>query len=107
MAADDSLKDLANKLRAVKVLGLATQSDLSDNTGVDQGTISRVLNGRRKRKTEALVRLENYVNMLLKTVELSGEVQEAARKFLQMGGTEAELIASIEHSAQLVLRKLR
>ncbi len=38
---------------------------------------------------------------------LSLEVQDAARDFLVRGGTEAELIASIEHSAKLVLGKLR
>ena len=57
--------------------------------------------------TVSLRRLEEYANMLLGDKELSPEVQEAARSFLVHGGTEGELIASIEHSAKLVMRKLR
>ena len=107
MAAPVSLDDLAEKLRAVKSRGLATQAQLSAVTGVDQATISRVLNGRRRRITGPLVELDKYVFMLLGGEQLSSEVQEAARNFLVRGGTEAELIASIEHSAKLVLGKLR
>ena len=107
MAAPVSLDDLAEKLRAVKSRGLATQAQLSAVTGVDQATISRILNGRRRRITGPLVELDKYVVMLLRGEQLSSEVQEAARNFLVRGGTEAELIASIEHSAKLVLGKLR
>ena len=107
MVQNPSLDDLAEKLRAVTSRGLATQMDLSTNTGVDQATISRVLNRQRRRMTDPLVALEEYVDMLLGDQQLSSEVQEAAKDFLVRGGTEAELIASIEHSAQLVLRKLR
>ena len=57
--------------------------------------------------TIPLRRLEKYVDMLLGQEELSLEVQETAKNFLVHGGTEAELIASIEHSAKLVLGKLR
>lgn len=80
---------------------------LSQYTGVDQATISRVLNRRRRRMTDQLVVLEVYVDMLLGDQQLSSKVEEAAKDFLVRGGTEAELIASIEHSAQLVLRKFR
>ena len=45
--------------------------------------------------------------MRLKGGKLSPKVQKAARSFLVRGGTEAELIASIEHSAALVVRELR
>ena len=107
MASNMSLDDLAGKLRAVKSRGLATQAQLSAATGVDQATISRVLNGRRRRVTAPLGRLEEYVDMLLGDEELSSEVQEAAKSFLVRGGTEAELIESIKHSARLVLGKLR
>ena len=112
MVKNPSLDDLAEKLRAVTSRGLATQMDLSTNTGVDQATISRILNRQRRRMTDPLVALEEYVDMLLGDQKLSSEVQEAAtaprrQDFLVRGGTEAELIASIEHSAQLVLRKLR
>lgn len=107
MASDISLDDLTEKLRAVKSRGLATQVQLSAATGVDQGTISRVLNGRRRRMSARLTKLSEYVDMLLGSEELSSEVQEAAKDFLVRGGSEAELIASIEHSAKLVLGKLR
>ena len=107
MVENSSLDELAEKLRAVTSRGLATQMELSKKTGVDQATISRVLNRRRRRMTSPLVALEKYVNILLGDQRLSPEVQEAAKKFLVRGGTEAELIASIEHSTRLVLRKLR
>ena len=57
--------------------------------------------------TPSLVELEKYVDMLLGDKKLSSEVQDAARDFLVQGGTEAELIASIEHSARLVLGRLK
>ena len=107
MASDMSLDDLAEKLRAVKSRGLATQMQLSAATGVDQGTISRVLNGQRRRMSARLAKLSEYVDMLLRSEKLSSKVQEAAKDFLVRGGSEAELIASIEHSAKLVLGKLR
>lgn len=107
MDAAVSLEGLAEKLRAVKSRGLATQVDIATATGVDQATISRVLNGRRRRFTRPLADLEKYVDILLSDGQLSSEVQEAARGFLIRGGTETELIASIEHSANLVLGKLR
>lgn len=107
MAAKAPLDDLARNLLALKARRLATQADLAAATGVDQATISRVLNGQRRRMTPRLVRLDKYVNMLLDGGKLSREVQDAAKYFLVRGGTEAELIASIEHSADLVLGKLR
>ena len=107
MAAKVSLDDLAEKLRAIRVRRLATQAHIAAATGVDQPTISRILNGQRRRATPRLVELQEYVNMLLRKEKLSPNVQEAAKSFLVRGGTEAELIASIEHSAALVLRKLR
>lgn len=107
MKEDISLDDLARKLRVVKSRGLATQKELQEVTGVDQAAISRVLNGQRRRATEPLGRLREYVNMLLDDGQLSEEIQEAARDFLGRGGTEAELIASIEHSGKLVSGKLR
>ena len=101
------LAELADRLRAIKRRRLATQLEIQQDTGVDQATVSRVLNGQRKRVTEPIERLMEYANMLLEADELSSYVQEAARQFLRRGGSEAELIASIEHSAKLVSRKLR
>ena len=101
------LAELADRLRAIKRRKLATQEQIQEDTGVDQATISRVLNGQRKRVTEPIERLMEYANMLLGSDEVPSDVQEAARQFLRRGGSEAELIASIEHSAKLVSRKLR
>ena len=107
MAAKMVLEDLAEKLRVIRARRLATQAQIAAATGVDQPTISRILNGQRRRATPRLAGLQKYVNMLLRKEKLSPKVQEAAKSFLVRGGTEAELIASIEHSADLVLRKLR
>ena len=107
MAGEVILDDLAEKLRAIKARGLATQAQIAAATGVDQPTISRILNGQRRRVTPHVVRLAEYVNMRLKGGKLSPKVQKAARSFLVKGGTEAELIASIEHSTALVVRELR
>ena len=107
MEDDVFLGELAVKLCAVKARGLATQLDISRATGIDQPTISRALNRRHQRPTTRLMRLDEYVNMLLSDGPLPSDVQDAARDFLVRGGTEAELIASIRHSATLVLRSLR
>lgn len=106
MDSEINLADLANKLRAVQRLGLATQKEIQRVTGVDQGMVSRVANGKRRTVTEPVVRLNEYVNMLLSGGALSAEIRQAAREFLGRGGSEAELIASIEHSADLVSRRL-
>ena len=103
MNASVFLAGLSDKLGAIKRRNLATQTQLSEFTGVDQATISRVLNGERRRVNESLLRLDEYVNMLLQDGELSKDIQQAAQKFLSRGGTEAELIASIEQSSKLVL----
>ena len=93
---------LAEKLRAVKRRSLATQMQISNGTGVDQATISRAMNGKRRRVTEPILRLEKYVDMLLLNDGVSAEVRQAAREFFGRGGSETELIASIEHSANLI-----
>ena len=106
MDTNISLADLAKNLRAVKNRKLATQMSISKVTSIDQATISRALNERCRRMTPSLIRLYKYVNMLLGDKELSSEVQQAAKNFLVHGGTEKELIASIEHSSRLVQRQL-
>lgn len=106
MDREINLADLADKLRAVQRLGLATQTEIQRVTGVDQAMVSRVTNGKRRVVTEPVVRLDRYVNMLLSSSDLSAEIRQAAREFLGRGGSEAELIASIAHSADLVSRRL-
>ena len=101
-----SLDELAVKLLAVRHRRLATQKEIEAATGVDQGTVSRVLRGKRRRVTDPIIRLDRYVNMLLNSTNVSEEILGAATAFLGRGGSEAELIASIHHSADLVSRRL-
>jgi len=104
---DDStfLEQLARKLKLVRARRLATQVDIEASTGVDQGTISKVLNGKRRRANDRVRALDKYANMLLKEDTLPLAVSHAAREFL-IFGNEAELVASIEHCARLVSRRL-
>lgn len=95
------LDSLAKKLKVVRARGLATQMEIEAKTGVDQGTISKALNGKRTRVNDRLRALDNYANMLIGEMVLSQAVSQAAREFLVFG-SEAELVASIQHSAWLV-----
>lgn len=99
------LLELAKKLKAVRSRGLATQTEIEAKVGVDQGTISKVLNGKRRRVNDRLRALDQYANMLLGEVTLSPQVSEAAREFLAFG-TEAELIDSIRHCTKLVAHRV-
>jgi transcriptional regulator with XRE-family HTH domain len=99
------LDALAKKLKVVRARGLATQIEIQAQTGVDQGTISKVLNGKRKRVNNRLRTLDQYANMLIGEVTLSPAVSEAAREFLAFG-SEAELVASIQHCARLVSARI-
>ena len=95
------LDALAKKLKRVRAQGLATQEQIERETGVDQGTVSKALNGKRRRVNDRLRALDQYANILLGEVTLSAAVSEAARDFLAFG-SEAELIDSIRHCARLV-----
>ena len=106
MEADVDLSKLAKKLRLIQQEGRATQVEISELTDVDQATISRVMNGKRRRTTDAIHRLDKYVNMITGDVEVSEEIRDAARDFLSRGGSEAELISSIRHLANLISRRL-
>jgi transcriptional regulator with XRE-family HTH domain len=99
------LDDLGKKLKLVRARGLATQAQIEKNTGVDQGTISKVLNGKRRRVNARIRTLDRYANMLLGKVTLPPAVTQAAREFLVFG-SEAELVASIHHCARLVAHRL-
>lgn len=102
---DPLLDELARKLRAIKRRRLATQRDIERVTGIDQTTISRVQNGQRRRATPQIHDLMRYADMLLEPETLPSAVTRAARKFLEGGGSEAELVMSIEHAARLVSRR--
>ena len=81
MTAAVSLDDLAENLRPVKSRGLATQIQLAKATGMDQATISRVLNSRRRRMTRPLIGLSKYVDMLLGGEQLSAGGAEGDQDF--------------------------
>jgi transcriptional regulator with XRE-family HTH domain len=100
------LRGLREALCVVKSKRLATQKELELATGVDQTTISRVMNGRRRRFSGNLSSLEQYANMLLCHTEIPAAVQVATKEFLVVG-TESELIASIKLARELVARRLR
>lgn len=100
------LETLREALRGIKTKKLATQTMLEDRTGVDQTTISRVINGRRKRFSDNLLPLERYANMLLGMSSVPAAVERATKEFLVVG-TESELIASIELARRLVAGRLR
>ena len=99
------LEALAKKLKLVREQGLATQTQLEEQTGIHQETISKVLNGKRRRVNERIRTLDRYANMLLGEVDLSPAVSDAAREFLAFG-SEAELVDSIRHCTRLVAHRL-
>jgi transcriptional regulator with XRE-family HTH domain len=100
------LKSLAQKLKLVRERGLATQADIEVQTGVHQETISKVLNGKRRRVNERILVLDRYANMLIGEVILSPTVSDAAREFLAFG-SEEELVDSIRHCTRLVAHRLQ
>lgn len=105
MQEETRIADLAVKLRAIKRRGLATQAEIESATDVDQTVISRVQNGRRKRMSAGLERLDKYADMLLSGGDVPERVRLAACRFLVVG-TETELVASIDLARQLVGRGL-
>ena len=96
---------LAKKLKVVRLRGLATQTEIEAKVGVDQGTISKVINGKRRRVNDRLRALDQYANMLLGETTLSPQISEAAREFLAFG-SEAELVDSIRLCTRLVAHRL-
>jgi hypothetical protein len=104
---EEFLRELAGKLRAIKRRKLATQTDIERETGIDQTTVSRVMNLERRRVTRPLRDLMRYADMLLEPKDLPKDVNRAAHDFLRSGGSEAELVASIEHAARLVSGRIK
>lgn len=100
------MAELASKLRAIAERKLATQQEIAVAAGVDQGTVSKLMNGVRRRRNEAVDRVNGYANMLLNRVELPDAVVSEARRFLVFG-TEEQLVASIRLCIDLVTRRAR
>ena len=100
------MAELASKLRAIAERELATQQEIAVATGVDQSTVSKLMNGVRRRRTKAVDRVNGYADMLLTRVELPDAVVSEASRFLVFG-TEEQLVASIRLCIDLVTRRAR
>lgn len=106
MADLELMEELASKLRAITDRGLATQVEIAARTQVDQSTVSKLMNGVRRRRSEAVDRVNEYADMLLRRSELPDGVISEANRFLVFG-TEEQLIASIRLCTDLVARRTR
>src|SRR3989344_3611955 len=101
MQDSSSLLDgLADDLAALFRSGNVTQIDISKGTGISQSTISKARNRKLKRVTKDVVLLRDYANILLSNDELPVSVCRAARGFLSAGGSESELVETIDLSAR-------
>ena len=105
-AIDPFLVELAEKLQVIRHRRLATQTQIEADTGIDQTTISRASALRRRRITPQLRDLMKYANMLIEPRPIAPGINQAVNTFLRVGGSEAELIESIEHAARLVARRV-
>lgn len=102
-----SLQELQEALTAVLGSRAATQQLLSRISDVDQPTISRAKNGkikRRSRKTDALM---EACKSLRSKPPIGPAVAQKIHIFYAKGGSEAELLATIEHGASLVSGEMR
>jgi hypothetical protein len=102
-----ALKELAQRLVAIVDGGIETESEIARKTGVDQPTISNAKHGKLKRVTLRIAPLIEYTIIREGKAVDGSEVTELARRFYEVGGTEAELTASIEHAMALVTRTLK
>lgn len=95
------LQELASALEQLEHRG-STQVEIERDTGVDQTTISRARAGQLKRVTKPLKRLKQYVDMRLRDTRVSTAVSNAAKGFYAAGGSEGDLLASINLATRLV-----
>ena len=102
-----TLKRLARRLTVIVDSGIETESAIARKTGVDQPTISNAKLGKLKRVTPRLASLISYATIREDQVLDGSKVTELARRFFEVGGTEAELMTSIEHAMTLVTRRLK
>ncbi len=100
------LSELAQTLQHILRAASATQIDIERATGIDQTTVSRAKSGKLKRISEKVLRLKSYADMSVKNLNISGEVLRAAKGFYAAGGTEQELVKSIQHVTSLVVPRL-
>lgn len=105
VATNDSLlADLSTCLWSLLDGSMLTQSDIEEATGVDQTTISRAKNGKLKRVTDKVRRLNTYAFKRKNQPIISSQIMAAATAFLAVGGSEEELISSIRLATRMVLR---
>ena len=101
------LAQLSRSLTVIAERRLASQLEIQKVTGVDQPTISRAQKGKLKRVTDKIERLMDYANMKLSPPPMSETVSTLTARFYEAGGTEKELVASVEHAITLVTRRLQ
>ena len=104
---DQILAQLAQRLTAIAQQRLATQLEIQWVTGVDQPTISRAQRGKLKRVTGKVELLIHYANMKMSPPPVSENLSALTATFYEAGGTERELVASVEHAITLVTRRLQ
>lgn len=103
---EEILTSLSKRLKRLAVDKEISQRDIEAATGVDQTTVSRAMNGRLKRVTENVKRIEHYASMRKTRTTLPGEVRDAANAFLRAGGQKKELLAFIRDATRLILRSV-
>lgn len=101
------LDQLALGLVAIVDGGIETETKIASETGVDQPTISNAKHGKLKRVTRRIWPLISYVNIRVSTRVADSKASELTRRFFEVGGTDAEFAASIEHAIALLTRKHR
>lgn len=100
------LSALAKTLQALERRGGNTQKSIEIAIQIDQTTISRARHGKLKRVTSKVRRLKAYADMQIERVEITDAVRRAAILFYKLGGSEQELIASIQHATTLIFHRL-
>lgn len=102
-----SLQELQEALTAALGSRAATQQLLSRLSGVDQPTISRAKNGRIKRRSRKTDAIMGVCMSLSSKPPIGPAVVQKIHNFYAKGGSEAELLATIEHGASLVSGEMR
>lgn len=102
---EESLATLSANLREIEARGLLSQVAIQRMSGVDQPTISRARAGKLKRVTEKVRLLNRCVEIQLKTRGHSLKIRRATEYFYAAGGSEDELLASINLATRLLLSR--
>lgn len=99
------LSALSRKLKRLCEEKMLSQKAIEEATGVDQTTVSRAMNGRLKRMTDKVRRIDSYASMRDREMQLPDTIREAAVAFLSAGGHTNELLAFIRNATRLLVRR--